>query len=116
MDIEKTDEHLYEVLVEHWRLPASTVPTEAALLTALSARVQDLMLHRPHKLTTAMYTLDISEEKFAQSLALPDIESQAEAIAQLIIVREVQKVESWRRYQEQKENQPREIPEDSDAG
>ena len=57
MDTEKTDEQLHEALVEHWHLPESTVPTEAALLTALSARVQDLMLHRPTKLSTAMYTL-----------------------------------------------------------
>jgi hypothetical protein len=111
MSQEESHEQLHEALVEHWRLPEETVPTEAALLTALAVRVQDLMLHQPQKLSTAMYTLDVSEIKFERALTLPDIESQAEAIAQLIIEREAQKVESWNRYEAQKENQSLNAPE-----
>ena len=92
--------------MEHWALPTETTPSQDALLIAMSARVLDLMLHRPQKLTTALYTLDVSETKFEDSLMLDGVDTQAEAIAQLIIDREAQKLASWKRYQDQKEQQP----------
>ncbi len=98
MNTENTQEDLQAALVSNWSVPAETVATHDALLAALTARVQDLIEHRPHKLTTAMYTLDVSEEKFTAAIALPDLEDQAEAVARLILEREAQKVESWRQY------------------
>ena len=69
-----TTQQLHDVLVEHWSLPAETVPTQGALLVALTARVQSLIERTPHKLATAMYTLDVSEEKFEAASNLPDLE------------------------------------------
>ena len=111
MDMDDSQQ-LHTVLVENWSLPEDTLPTQDTLLVALTARVQDMIATRPHKLGYAMYALDVSEEKFESALTLPDLEDQALAVAQLILLREAQKVESWNRYQQMKRQQPLESLED----
>ena len=101
MDSENSQQ-LLDTLVERWSVPEETVLSDEGLLAALTARVQEMIERTPSKLATAMYTLDVSEEKFEAASQLPDLEDQALAIAELILHRERQKAESWRQYQAMK--------------
>lgn len=69
-----------------------------ALLDELDRRVDFLLKHDFERLMSCMYTIDISEQRFSEAVKLPEKEKPARAIAQLILEREIQKMESRRRY------------------
>ncbi len=64
----------------------------------LSAFIKDLLLHNPEKLAAMMYRHDVKEHLFQETLLLEDIDEQAMAMANLVIDRELQKVESRKVY------------------
>ena len=103
MDLEPQDiAPLHQALVESWALPAETHASLDRLLAALGQRVAQLLKSDPHKLSVAMYTLDISEDRFRDAMHLPTNEMKTTGVAELILERELQKIVTRRRYEEMK--------------
>ena len=69
-----------------------------ALLDELGRRVDFLLKYDFERLTSCMYMIDISEQRFSEAVKLPEKDKPARVIAQLILEREVEKMESRRRY------------------
>lgn len=66
--------------------------------------IRDLLEHDFHRLCNLIYRHDVSEPKFHQALDLPDIDLQADRIADLVIEREMQKIASRKAYRKYKED------------
>ena len=64
----------------------------------LSSFIKNLLVNNPEKLAAMMYRHDVKEHLFQNALVLEDIEIQTLAIADLVIEREMQKVESRKVY------------------
>jgi len=69
----------------------------------LQAFITDLLEHNFEKLFNLAYRHDIPEAKFNTALQQSGIDAQASQIADLVIDRELQKVESRRAYREEKQ-------------
>ena len=81
--------------------------TREELKSHLSLYIADLLDHNFEKLCSLVYRHDISEEKFNQALQTGDIKGQAERVAELVIERELLKVETrqaYRKYKNEKQN------------
>jgi len=89
-------------LATRWQLPQRRAPEQAGdwsiLLAALRERIAHLMIHNPRKLMTALYILDISEQRYLQALDQPTHEDRAHDLAQAILERETEKIATRRRY------------------
>ena len=85
------------------------LPSEYETLTReeLKARLQvfisDLLEYDFQKLCNLIYRHDVKEEKFQRALRHGGIDEQAAEIADLVIERELQKVETRKAYRKQKE-------------
>lgn len=69
----------------------------------LQVFIADLLEHNFEKLCNLAYRHDIPEAKFNNALQQKNIDEQASEIADLVIDRELQKVESRRTYREEKQ-------------
>jgi len=99
-------EQLHEALITDWALSEDTRPSMEKLLEALSGRIQELLDTDMNRLTTAMYTLDIDEERFGAAMGVSDdVETKASAIAELILGREMKKIETRIRYEAMKRSE-----------
>lgn len=89
-----------QALVQHWGVrPLAEKRIDLdAILDELCRRVDFMLQHDFERLTACMYTIDVSEERFSEALKLPEKDKPARAIAQLILEREVEKMESRKRY------------------
>jgi hypothetical protein len=88
-------------LYRDWGVPAEALDGPSdwdRVLHALTGRVGYLLTHRPDKLASAMYLLDVSEAEFARALDQPSHEDRAHAIALAILHRETQKIRTRREY------------------
>jgi len=95
---------------------AEPLPSEYETLSReeLKQRLQvfiaGLLEHNFEKLCNMIYRHDVKEEKFNQALQHGDLNEQAGRIADLVIEREMQKVESRKAYRKYKdERKKREI-------
>ncbi|MFP6581737.1 MAG: hypothetical protein VCD00_04200 [Candidatus Hydrogenedentota bacterium] len=95
---------LRQVLVQAWSLPEDVDASRDRLLAALADRVSELLDKDMHRLSTAMYTLDIDESRFQDALDLRGVDTKATAVAELILERELQKILTRRRYEQMKRN------------
>lgn len=68
----------------------------------LSMFIKDLLEHDFTKLTNMIYRHDVNEAKFNLALGQPSLPLQARAIAQLVIERELQKIETRKKYSKNK--------------
>lgn len=76
--------------------------------------IGELLEHDFEKLCNLIYRHDVSEEQFHHALQSGDIEEQANRVAELVIERELQKVEmrkKYRRYKEEKQSKEINKPE-----
>jgi hypothetical protein len=73
--------------------------------THLSKYITDLIEHDFEKLCNLVYRHDVSEVKFHEALTSGNVKSQAENIADLVIDRELQKVETKKAYKKYKVEQ-----------
>jgi len=64
----------------------------------LGAFIQNLLINNPEKLAAMMYRHDVKEHLFQSALILKDIDEQALFMADLVIDREMKKVESRKAY------------------
>lgn len=77
--------------------------TREELKSHLSFYIAELLEHNFEKLCSLIYRHDVSEEKFHYALQTGDIEGQAERVAELVIERELQKVETRKAYRNYRE-------------
>jgi len=80
---------------------------QSTLEERLSLFIQDLLEHNFAKLTNMIYRHDLNEVKFNQALEKPSLKLQANAIARLVVERELQKVETRKKYSP---NRNKELP------
>ena len=90
-----------DAVAQAWNLP--TVPDgdlqdRAAIVEALAHRVRHMLDHDFDRLLSAMYLLDVSEEGFRNALIGGDSKSASETLAEIILTREIEKMESRERY------------------
>lgn len=64
----------------------------------------DLLQHDFNQLCTIIYRHDVSEIRFREVLQIPDLDVQAEQIADLVIERELQKIATRKAYRKYKES------------
>lgn len=80
---------------------------QSTLEERLSLFIQDLLEHNFAKLTHMIYRHDVKEAKFNEALEEPSLKLQANAIARLVVERELQKVETRKKYSP---NRNKELP------
>jgi hypothetical protein len=100
--VENTDlVRVRDAVAQGWDLPAAPggVPeSRAAILEALAQRVRHLLDHDFNRLLSAMYLLDVSEERFRNALAHGDRDTASATLAEIILEREIEKMESRERF------------------
>ncbi len=64
----------------------------------LTEFIKDLLQFDFSRLTNLIYRHDVDERKFNKALEEPTLELQAQAIALLVIERELQKIETRKKY------------------
>ncbi len=91
---------VHQALVQHWGIWPLGEKRIAwdAILDELGRRVDFMLRHDFDRLMSCMYMIDISEQRFSEAVKLPEKNRPARAIAQLILEREVEKMESRKRY------------------
>lgn len=81
--------------------------TREELKNRLTVYISDLLDHDFEKLCHMIYRHDVDERKFHTALNTGDIEGQSSRLAELVIEREMQKVETrkaYRKHMEEKES------------
>lgn len=98
--LEQSLEELEQALVHNWGIwPVGRKHlAREALIDELSRRVDFLMKHDFQRLCYCMYTIDVPEERFSEAVRMPEEEHPAKVIAELILEREVQKMQTRHRY------------------
>ena len=76
---------------------ASNEISQETLLAKLTAIVNYLLSKDFNRLMNALYRIDVSEEKLKRTLA-SNTDNTAKAISELILERELQKVETRKKY------------------
>lgn len=74
------------------------------LKSHLTLFIADLLENNFEKLVSLIYRHDVSEEKLHHALQTGDVEGQAGRVADLVIEREMQKVETRRMYKKYKQD------------
>ena len=77
--------------------------TREELKKRLQIFITDLLEYDFQKLCNLIYRHDVKEEKFQRALRNGDVNQQASEIADLVIEREMQKVETRKAYRKEKE-------------
>jgi hypothetical protein len=95
----------HKVLIHKWQLALPENITDEShlhdtLLHALKVRVLYLLEHNYTKLMNALYRLDVPEHESAAALSLQKPEPIAEALSEVILKRELQKMYSRRQRRE----------------
>ncbi len=85
---------LYDALTREWALAPLPVQSEQAIFDALSAAINDLILHDQHRLMAILYRIDVSEARIRQWLGQNKGVDASRIIAQLILDREKEKIRS----------------------
>ncbi len=99
--MEKHDlQDIHQALVQQWGIWPVGENRIAwdALVEELGRRVEFLLKHDFERLMSCMYMVDVSEQRFSEAVKLPEEDRPARVIAELILEREVQKMESRKRY------------------
>ena len=91
-----------QALVTNWQIaPNRSSPYDLnrqILLEALSDRILYLLRHRPEKLLSALYILDIGEAAYLQAMEQDTIEDRAWALALAVYDRETEKIRIRAKY------------------
>ncbi len=101
-------EDVHHALVQQWGIGALEHERIAKdeLIEALARRVRFLMSHDFERLLSGMYMIDVPEERFSEAVNLPEKDRPDHVIAQLIFERELQKMETRKRYAAANEDAP----------
>ena len=77
-----------------WALQLNTTLTEDELVEALAIHLNDMIIHHFSQLITALYRIDVSEQKIRQTLRENPQADAGKIIAHLIIERQKQKIKT----------------------
>ncbi len=96
-------EDLHRALVQQWGVGpiGSGRPGREALLEELRRRVDFLLRHDFDRLISCMYMLDVPEEKFTEAVRRPPHEQPDRLLADIILEREIERMQTRRRYARQ---------------
>ncbi len=87
-----------DLLQKNWGLaPPSQLDWES-LREALRLQLEYMIANNFEFLVQTMYRLDVDESKFRQALSLPIAADRAATLATIIVDRELQRLETWRKY------------------
>ncbi len=91
---------LQKALIQTWNVltPRDRSLTRENVHDSLVDRVKFLLKHDFDRLTSAMYILDVSEKRFNDAMAAEGLDGKAEALADVIWVRELEKLHLRRQY------------------
>ena len=91
---------LHHALVQGWNIkPVATLqPALDEVLDALAARVAFMLRHNYERLLASLYILDVPERESNEALAIADPAASARALAEAILHREIQRVETRSKY------------------
>ena len=93
------NDDLRHALVQSWNIKIlGGGPSREGLLEALAARVLHLMRHDSSRLTSALYLLDVREDRYIEALRAPSEQESARRLAELILDREEEKAVSRAQY------------------
>jgi hypothetical protein len=76
--------------------------SRADLKAHLTKYIAELLEHNFEKLCSLIYRHDVDEDKFHHAIQTGTIEGQADRVAELVIERELQKVETRKAYRKHK--------------
>jgi hypothetical protein len=96
--VESNVQQLAESLQKDLDLSLSPACSEAALKEALTAYIDHLISHDFEKLVFYLYRIDVNEKKMRQLLDRQQGENAAALIAGLVIERQLQKIESRKKF------------------
>jgi len=77
-----------------WALQLNITLTEDELVEALAIHLNDMIVHHFSQLITALYRIDVSEQKIRQTLRENPQADAGKIIAHLIIERQKQKIKT----------------------
>ncbi len=99
---------IHQALVQQWGITPLGEERIAweALMKELSRRIDFMLKHDFERLMSSMYMIDVPEQSFSEAVKLPEQDNAARAIAELIIEREAQKMESRKRYTHTESTKP----------
>lgn len=86
-----------QALAPYFDLPEGETPY-AALLKKLTVEIQFLIDFDLNKLWSILYRIDVAEKKVKEVIATTPFTEHARLIAELIIARQLQKIESRKKY------------------
>lgn len=86
------------ILSKNWGIEPKTEIAWEQLLLMLKERIMEMLQFDSEKLVSIMYRIDVSEPKFHEALSLPSEEKRAERLAELVLYREMEKIETRLRY------------------
>lgn len=100
MDTQDDMNEVHRRLVQDWGVRAAGLEAlgREAIVEELAQRVAHMLRHDLDRLMSALYILDVPEEKFAEAIQRPAHEQPERALAELILARELERMHTWRRY------------------
>lgn len=93
-------EEVHGILARTWGVSTTPSPPAAydELRDRLIARVEFMLRHDYERLLSSLYLLDVRERDLRAALEISGESAKAKTLAQLILDRETEKVESRKRY------------------
>jgi hypothetical protein len=86
------------LLLKNWGMVPPDQLDWETLKQALRMQMRAMLADEFERLVQAMYRLDVAEPKFQAALALPTLDARADALAIIVLDRELQRLETWRKY------------------
>lgn len=81
-----------------WELESPPRATAGEIIALIAGRIREWLRGDFEHLVNVMYRLDVAEAQFHQALDLPTEEERADAIARLVLERELQKAATRLHY------------------
>ncbi len=98
-EMNDNQESLQNALSQNWGLAKNPALSMEDLKRALRSKIDSLLQDDMHALVQLMYRLDINESKFHNAMSAQNSDERVNALTDLIIERELQRVEFRNKYQ-----------------
>lgn len=86
------------LLHKNWDLATPEELDWDSLREALRVQLQWMLQSDFERLVQTMYRLDVAESKFQAALRLPTVAYRAEALATVVLERELLRLATWKKY------------------
>jgi hypothetical protein len=86
------------LLQKNWDLVPPPQLDWEGLRLALKQQLHHMLVADFERLVQTMYRLDVNEGKFLLALELITVEERAEALAHIVMERELQRLATWQKY------------------